>query len=75
MLSNSLKFTLRGGHIIIKCKLIQNYNDISFKELEGIKNIFESSDNCILELIVQDTGVGIDEKDQKKLFKLFGSID
>lgn len=57
--SNAIKFTDRNGTIEI--------------DVEKIANI-EEDGRHILIVSVTDSGVGIQEKDQDKLFKLFGSI-
>ena len=56
LISNSLKFTFKGG-ICIKASILR------LKEKSFVR------------FWVKDTGIGIKEKDQGKLFKLFGMIE
>ena len=59
--SNAIKFTKKGHvkHII--------------EIVEGFDNL--TNQKCLfLRCSVEDTGIGIEEKDQKKLFKLFGFV-
>ena len=35
---------------------------------------FENAEHGMIEIIVNDSGIGIKEEDQDKLFKLFGSL-
>lgn len=37
--------------------------------------LLESAHNGMIEIIVQDSGIGIKEEDQEKLFNLFGFLD
>lgn len=37
--------------------------------------MLEKSENDMIEISVSDTGIGICQQDQKKLFKLFGFLD
>jgi len=60
LMSNALKFTPSGGSVIILAPLIED----SF-QLET-----DSTTRNFIELSVVDTGVGIDEEDMKKLFRL-----
>ena len=62
LVSNAIKFTLLG-HVLIKVKVENNTDtELANKNFQKIK------------IDVEDTGVGIDEKDQDKLFKLFGFV-
>jgi len=40
-----------------------------------MQEVFEKSNNGMIEIIVKDTGVGIQEENLSKLFKLFGFLD
>ncbi|MDM8520842.1 hybrid sensor histidine kinase/response regulator [Anaerolineales bacterium HSG6] len=60
LMSNALKFTPSGGHVTILTTLIENDHQ---SETNGVEQDF-------IELSVIDTGVGINEKDMKKLFRL-----
>lgn len=53
LLSNALKFTPKGGSVILRAERV--------------------SDNLILS--VEDTGIGIEEKDRDRVFKEFTQID
>jgi signal transduction histidine kinase len=59
--------------IRIICKYIQNEDDLTYKE--DFRDLAKNSLNGMIEIIVQDSGVGIKEEDQSKLFKLFGFLD
>lgn len=56
LMSNSLKFTFKGGIIICVSR--------PSKELRNV-----------IEISVQDTGIGIKNEDQENLFKLFTMIN
>ena len=58
MYSNAIKFTDRSGKIRLS--------------IEKIKKSDSSQDWIVIS--VKDSGLGIQDKDQNKLFKMFGSI-
>ena len=62
LISNACKFTLRGG-ITLHISLNTEFEADSFERVRYLK------------FTVSDTGVGVDEKEIPKLFKLFGMID
>ncbi len=61
LLSNAFKFTKHGGSVKLSLRLCT-------KEIN--QNLTE-----FICLIIQDTGIGIDEKDQKKIFERFYQSD
>jgi signal transduction histidine kinase len=70
-----LKFTNTGSHISITGKLIKKKEDLTFIDEEKFVKIAENSKFGAVEIIVEDTGVGIKVSDQGKLFKLFGFLE
>ena len=62
LISNACKFTLRGG-ITLHISLNTEFEAELFERVRYLK------------FTVSDTGVGVDEKEIPKLFKLFGMID
>jgi signal transduction histidine kinase len=62
LISNAIKFTPDEGRIDLEASLV----DI---------NIGEGSYNCVLEVSVSDTGIGISKIDQEKLFQSFVQVD
>lgn len=61
--SNALKFT-SNGHVKIIVSIVEDE--------DGASN--RVGDNKQVKISVEDTGIGISKKNQKKLFKLFGFI-
>ena len=57
--SNAIKFTPDGGSITIICSLLRG----------------NPPDADFVEVHVVDSGIGISEEDQRKLFQLFGFIE
>jgi len=55
LFSNAVKFTPKGGHIIVKAK----------------KVLGKSESENMIEISVEDTGIGIKEKDLEKIFEPF----
>ena len=60
LVANSLKFTERG-HVRVEVKMANGH---SLK-----------ASNRYVQIMVMDTGMGIDPKDQSKLFQTFGQLD
>jgi DNA-binding response OmpR family regulator/nitrogen-specific signal transduction histidine kinase len=59
LLSNAFKFTPENGKIDVTLSLIQQLND----------------DKKLLKIAVSDTGIGIPEKDQKRIFERFYRVE
>jgi len=63
LLSNAVKFTPDGGSVYLRVHKITN------------KKMDASSNENFLEISVSDTGIGISDADQKKLFSAFVQAD
>ena len=57
--SNALKFTT-SGHVKVIVRIVEDEDG--------------PSDHKMVEISVEDTGIGISQKNQQKLFKLFGLL-
>ena len=64
MISNALKFTNTGGQISVHGKLIKRIEDLTFNDEDIFVKIVEKSKFGVVQIIVEDTGVGIKENDQ-----------
>ena len=64
MISNALKFTNTGGQISVHGKLIKRIEDLTFNDEDVFIKIIEKSKFGVVQIIVEDTGVGIKENDQ-----------
>ncbi|MCX8069957.1 MAG: PAS domain S-box protein [Thermodesulfovibrionales bacterium] len=69
LLSNAIKFTDDGGSINVILRQVQNpHHKAVGKEVD--ENILN-----YLEVVVEDTGIGIKEEDQKRIFSEFEQVD
>lgn len=50
-------------------------SDLSYPDEKNFVNIVEKAQNGIVEIIVEDSGIGIKQNDLQKLFKLFGFLE
>src|SRR3569833_1170286 len=72
LLSNALKFTNRG-YIKVKASVLSiQLNDNNFESVSDAYN--KNSITYLIRVCVTDTGIGIKEEDQGKLFKFFGKV-
>ncbi|MDR0310398.1 MAG: response regulator [Acidobacteriota bacterium] len=60
LVGNSIKFTPNGGRIGLEAKRLDGNGE---------------NDTCVMELRVTDTGIGISEEQQSKLFQSFVQVD
>ena len=73
LVTNALKFTLRG-EVRVKVALENTEENSPVQEEREGEQFSTICSESKLMVQVQDTGIGISEKDQKSLFKLFGKI-
>jgi signal transduction histidine kinase len=59
LISNSLKFTSNGGSVNVKGKVLSQKSDLSFPEEQIFVDILENAKYGVVEIIVEDSGVGI----------------
>ena len=59
LLSNSLKFTSNGGFVKVKGKVLHHQQELSYPEEENFVDIVNNAKNGLVEIIVEDSGVGI----------------
>ena len=64
LISNALKFTNTGGQISVHGKLIKRIEDLTFNDEDIFVKIVEKSKFGVVQIIVEDTGVGIKKNDQ-----------
>ncbi|MEI7420449.1 MAG: two-component regulator propeller domain-containing protein [Prolixibacteraceae bacterium] len=67
LLSNALKFTGKGGKIMINISLV-----FDTQEMDELN---EKSEKRMIEISVKDTGIGISEEDQEKIFDRFFQVN
>ena len=73
LMSNALKFTQTGGFVKIICTYVNSLTDLVHREHH--KYLLNSRGHGMIQVSVQDSGIGIKKEDQDKLFKLFGFLD
>ena len=71
LLGDALKLKQLLSNLLSNAIKFTNYGQISL----SVKVIEQTDDNCVLEFIVSDTGIGISQEDIDKLFNAFHQLD
>ena len=59
LVSNSLKFTSNGGFVKVKGKILNQKSNLSYPEEPSFIKILENAKHGVVEIIVEDSGIGI----------------
>ena len=75
LLSNSAKFTPEGGKIVVSMREVNRQRELGVNEQDLNDGKHSDINNKIIEFSVTDTGIGIEKKDQARIFAPFEQVD
>jgi len=61
--------------VTIHIKYINCVQDLTFQDEIAFKDVVNKAQNGVLEIQVEDNGIGIRKEDLNKMFKLFGYLE
>ena len=74
LLSNSAKFTPEGGKIIVSLREVKEWSGEKINS-QALEIMNRNHAIRLIEFVVTDTGIGIEKKDQERIFAPFEQAD